>query len=98
MKKWNWKKGYGKYPKDWANIKKQIIVRDKETCVRCGDRVFYSIPYSWLASNPITNFRVHHKDLNKGNNNFDNLVFVCSKCHGKLHREENQKYAIFGGC
>ena len=31
------------------------------------------------------NLDIHHIDKNKKNNNIDNLIPLCKKCHGKLH-------------
>ena len=33
------------------------------------------------------NLLVHHKDGNRLNNNMNNLIILCKKCHSKLHRE-----------
>lgn len=35
--------------------------------------------------NRSTRFPLHHIDKNKKNNNRENLVFLCSNCHGKVH-------------
>lgn len=36
---------------------------------------------------------IHHKDFNRYNNNINNLMVVCYKCHTKIHRnlKSNQK-------
>jgi 5-methylcytosine-specific restriction endonuclease McrA len=88
IKKRIWNTLGGKYPKNWAEVKKEIITRDNESCVMCGENVCYTD--SWFTSRPISDFRVHHIDLNKNNNDFNNLIFVCTRCHGKLHYNANR--------
>lgn len=87
-----YKKSIGKYPKNWQKIKKIIGERDSYICQVCGKKVFYSIPYSIFTSCPIEEFRVHHIDLNRDNTDLSNLIFVCTHCHGKLHRIINAEY------
>ena len=33
------------------------------------------------------NLQVHHKDENRDNNNPDNLITLCQKCHGQIHNK-----------
>lgn len=33
-----------------------------------------------------TKLHVHHKDKNKKNNSFDNLMILCFQCHSSIHR------------
>jgi hypothetical protein len=33
------------------------------------------------------NIHVHHIDFNAFNNNLDNLIYLCSICHGKRHQK-----------
>src|SRR5579859_3230468 len=35
---------------------------------------------------------LHHKDRNNNNENIDNLIPVCKKCHYDLHRGQKHKY------
>mgnify|MGYP001558146832 CR=1 FL=1 len=90
-----WKKPKGKYPSDWDKIK--ALVLDKanyrcEICKRIPDN--FKRDYNPMASDNNTSkrFRVHHKDLDKGNNNLSNLMFVCQWCHGQLHSELNRRH------
>ncbi len=34
---------------------------------------------------------LHHKDFNNANDDKSNLQPVCTRCHGRLHREERQR-------
>jgi 5-methylcytosine-specific restriction endonuclease McrA len=52
-----------------------IMARDKMTCQECG------IKY-------IDNFEIHHIDRNWKNNKTNNLILLCSRCHGKAHRKK----------
>jgi len=38
---------------------------------------------------------IHHKDLDRGNNNFNNYLILCRRCYRKLHKlyAENIKAA-----
>ena len=47
-----------------------VLERDNYTCIKCGSKKRISI---------------HHIDWNENNNTLDNLVLLCSSCHGKLH-------------
>lgn len=62
---------YYYYGKDWGKIRMKILERDNNKCVNCGspDRL-----------------EIHHTDkwLNSKNNNLDNLITLCRKCHRKL--------------
>jgi hypothetical protein len=35
---------------------------------------------------------LHHIDGNHYNNRIDNRIFVCTKCHVKIHRGKNREY------
>lgn len=63
---------YG-YPEEFFMIKYQAKARDKNRCMDCGEK-----NRSKLV--------VHHLDGNKYNNNLDNLLTLCRKCHGFRHR------------
>jgi len=90
-----WLKGKGKYPKNWDKIKAQVMHRDNYRCVICG-RIpdNFKKNYNPNAWDNITtqHFRVHHRDLNKSNNDLSNLMYVCQWCHGELHRDLNEGY------
>lgn len=50
-------------------LKTEIRKRDKFTCQICG----------------VNGFIVHHIDYDKKNANHDNLITLCSSCHGKTN-------------
>lgn len=67
----NWRGGISflPYSVDWTeDLKRAIRKRDKYTCQVC--RIEPAI-------------QVHHVDYDKKNNNLDNLIILCKKCHGK---------------
>lgn len=67
----NWKGGisFEPYSVDWTEtLKKSIRERDKYTCQICGKEPAII---------------VHHIDYDKKNNDPENLITVCDKCHGK---------------
>jgi hypothetical protein len=72
-----WKGGVAKwdYSFDWKTICKQIKTRDNWTCQRCKEQ-----RKRWGIY-----LHVHHKDGNKLNNSFDNLISLCAKCHRITH-------------
>lgn len=38
---------------------------------------------------------VHHKDDNKTNHSLDNLILLCQKCHGRLHKGRKNSTSIW---
>ena len=89
-----WKKPKGKYPGNWDKIKDIVLLKANFACEICGRKPKTNSIY---GSNKVIielkHFRVHHQDQNKSNNCLSNLIFVCMKCHGKLHRELNAVYS-----
>ena len=61
-------------------LKQQILERDNYTC---------QDPNCKHKSNKLA---IHHIDYNKQNNNPENLITLCAKCHGKSNF--NRKYFI----
>ena len=71
-----WRDGSCLKPYDYnfnGNLKDQVKQRDGFQCQECQS------PFDLI---------VHHRDWNKMNSNFDNLITVCRSCHGKLNRQD----------
>ena len=69
----NWKGGKsGKNSSGFTHtLKREVRERDGHICQKCG-----------MASERLD---VHHKDLNRQNNDMENLETLCAACHGKIH-------------
>lgn len=74
-----WKGGIAQweYSHDWKRVARQIRKRDNYTCRKCGE----AFPKSSKS------LHVHHIDLDRSNNNPDNLITLCAACHSKAHVE-----------
>lgn len=73
-----WHKGMlsnGNYSDDWRVISKYIRRYYHNICQGCH-RNFSKVRFQ---------LHVHHKDGNKRNNIFDNLIPLCRDCHIKVH-------------
>jgi len=81
---WNFVDGkYRKYGSadrgfKWKEIKENVKIRDNHTCQLCGSN---------------KSLQVHHFEPYKAtqNNELNNLILVCGKCHGMI---ENQFYKV----
>ena len=56
--------------KGWKEIRKRILARDGRRCTLCG------------ASEEL---HIHHVNLNKTDDNPDNLLTLCEICHARIH-------------
>lgn len=69
-----------------ANSRKRIrLIEDgykENKCERCNNSIWMNMPIP---------LELHHKDFNHYNNELDNLMIVCSNCHGQLHNYSNHK-------
>ena len=71
---------YRGYPKEFDNeLRERIRQRDKDTCQLCGE----------LQTS--RNLDVHHINKDKYNNDFSNLITLCSRCHSKVHVKKYYK-------
>lgn len=61
-----------RYPSIFQHIKKEIKKRDNYSCVFCNEKEH---------SNSKRNHHVHHIDYDKKNNNIENLITLCQRCH-----------------
>lgn len=64
------KSPYAGYSRFWSLISLMIRYRDV-VCFHCGTDEFLG---------------VHHRDANKTNNEWENLITLCWPCHVKAHR------------
>jgi hypothetical protein len=63
------------YGEDFTDILKKVIKeRDGVMCQHCKSEHLLV---------------VHHKDFNKFNNSYDNLITVCRSCHGVIHSSKS---------
>jgi hypothetical protein len=73
-------KGRAGYPSNWAELAKRVKEAAGWRCEACG------APHNPAAGYCLT---VHHKDGDPGNNNPENLVALCQRCHLKVQRYAN---------
>lgn len=66
-------RSYIDYSNKFKKLRKEIIMRDNYTCQLCFVK-YYS-----------KSLEVHHKDINKYNDNKNNLMTLCIKCHQEIH-------------
>lgn len=60
------------YTVDWPRIREAVWERDEYRCVACGRK--------------LKRLECHHLDYDKLNNDFENLVTLCPRCHQGGHR------------
>lgn len=73
-----WRGGISPYPKEWTRaLRKSIRERDSQCCVLCKNTTEKRA------------LDVHHIDFTRNNNNPDNLVTLCRKCHKEVHQNHN---------
>ena len=77
----NWSGGNSGYPNHYEMKKNRCvkIEQTKGTCELC----------------PRKGETIHHIDKDKSNHSLGNLLFICRKCHGKLHRGYKTKTSIW---
>ena len=82
---WIWKGGKrNEYGDGWDNeLRERVRNRDRQMCVLCGDEY-----------NGGRRLTVHHIDYGKSNNHSSNLVALCKRCHGKVHKTGNEQHWI----
>jgi 5-methylcytosine-specific restriction endonuclease McrA len=72
---------YKKYlkTKHWKLLRNAVYGKFGRTCMVCGE-------------SHVEVHAHHHRYINRGNENVDDMVCLCSKCHKKLHgiQEEQQ--------
>lgn len=80
--RWKEEEDYsGKYNKFFLNhgvTRQHILERDNHACQNCSRCILYC------------HYAIHHIDLDKKNDNPDNLITLCNSCHSKLHSIERE--------
>jgi 5-methylcytosine-specific restriction endonuclease McrA len=75
----NWKGGIFSYPNHYLMKKRRLIVLlNNPKCEYCGKDAT----------------QIHHKDENKANHKFSNLVAVCQPCNAKQSSKFYKKYGL----
>ncbi len=83
---WQGGKSFEVYGKEFNNkLKEKIRDRDQHKCQIC----FKS------ECEDKTKLSVHHIDYNKKNNNINNLISLCKKCHCKANGKRDKWIALF---
>ena len=65
-----------------SSLKEKVRFRDNYKCQLCNK----------FQTKNSKKLSVHHIDYNKKNNNINNLIILCNKCHGKTN--DNRNYWI----
>jgi predicted RNA-binding Zn-ribbon protein involved in translation (DUF1610 family) len=68
------------YHPDWHKIRKQIYERDRWICQECGCKCLDK-----RRNIQGRKIQCHHIDYDTKNNNWDNLITLCSSCHCKTN-------------
>jgi len=71
----SWNSSPNAYGPDWEDIRREVLARDKHTCVMCG-RLF---PHSTLHVHHIKPFRSFSSPREA--NHLSNLISLCPRCH-----------------
>ena len=80
---WNGGSSFLSYPPEFNKpLKQSILERDNYTC-QCPDCEHLS-----------ERLEIHHIDFDKKNNNPENLITLCNKCHNKTKGINNREYWI----
>ncbi|MBF0350258.1 MAG: HNH endonuclease [SAR324 cluster bacterium] len=69
-----------RYHRDWVAISRYIRELFQHHCARCGRDC--SLPVSSSEA-----LQVHHIDENPQNNDLENLIPVCARCHLQIEKE-----------
>ncbi len=78
---------------NWETVRKEIYKRDNYTCMVCKVKCESKRNYN----NPDNIIQCHHIEKYNGeNNNKNNLITVCLKCHLAIHNNGNKKHNRVG--
>ena len=81
----NWQNGksFEEYPQEFYSIRNTILERDKYVW-QCPD-----------CEHKTDKLDVHHIDFNKKNNNPENLITLCRRCHSKTFGKNKKNFWIY---
>ena len=76
---------------DLQRIREKVAERNRAEREFRRIKPFIQKKYNYCCANckknTNTQMEIHHRDVNRLNNNEENLVLLCKKCHGEAHRE-----------
>jgi len=89
---WNYRGGIskGEYGEDWTEELKNLIRNRDDGCMLCG------IERGVYISNFGVDLCVHHIDGDKMNNDEENLICLCRKCHPFVHNSLEELPELVG--
>jgi hypothetical protein len=74
------KNGFGDYSEEQYEINTAVKERSDWKCIKCGH------DHDFKSSHVLT---VHHFDMDKGNNEWFNLLPLCQRCHLSVQAKMN---------
>ena len=78
---------YRKYPKNWEELRAEVLKRANNCCELCGAHNY--MPH-WKTGAKVV-LTVHHKNFDINDNRLSNLIAVCQRCHNILDCGERAK-------
>lgn len=66
--------------KNFNKSRIKVLIRDQQVCQHCG--------FDFKQGGKSNQIHVHHIDKNPKNNNVNNLVLLCAKCHKLAHHQK----------
>ena len=69
-----------RYHSEWSHISRHVRELFNHHCAKCGE-------HCKDAEVPEQRLQVHHIDENPGNNQIENLIPLCARCHLQIEKE-----------
>ncbi len=67
-------------PREFSRKRVDALIRDNQVCQHCG--------FDFKQGGDPSKKLVHHIDKNPKNNNINNLVVLCTRCHQLAHHND----------